>query len=120
MLLLVASLVVVFPVMAADADSSSITETVFFGNLKDDGSGCGVYTILNTVLDFMTMGIGILAAIGITIVGTKYLTAGGNEEQTRKAKHRMFEIIIGLALYAVFFLLMQWIIPSFELPEGQL
>lgn len=119
MLLLVASLVVVFPVMAADADSSNIIKTNFFGNLKDDGSGCGVYTILNTVLDFMTMGIGILAVIGITIVGTKYLTAGGNEEQTRKAKHRMFQIIIGIAMYATLYVGVQFLLPGGHLNNNQ-
>ena len=65
-----------FPTFATD--SSHVTETVFFGNVKDDGSACGVFTILNTVVDIMSIGIGILAIIGITIVGIKYLTAGGN------------------------------------------
>ena len=37
-------------------DSTSIVETTFFGNLKDDGNGCGVYTILNLVIDILSMG----------------------------------------------------------------
>lgn len=85
-----------------------------------DTSGSSIFGLLLTIIDIMTIGVGILGVVGISITGIQYLTAGGNEEKTRKAKHRMFEIIIGLALYAVFFLLMQWIIPSFELPEGQL
>ena len=77
-------------------DSSSIVETTFFGNLKDDGKGCGVYTILNLVIDILSMGVGILGVIGVIVVGIQYLTAGGNEQQTTKSKRRMAEIVIGL------------------------
>ena len=55
------------------------------------------------------VGIGILGVIGITIVGIQYLTAGGSEEKTRKAKRRMLEIIIGLVTYVVIFALLQWL-----------
>ena len=96
-------------------DSSHVTETVFFGNVKDDGSACGVFTILNTVVDIMSIGIGILAIIGITIVGIKYLTAGGNEEQTRKAKHRMLQIVIGLVVYAALYAGIQFLLPGGKL-----
>ena len=85
-----------------------------------DSDGSSIFGLLLTIIDIMTIGVGILGVVGISITGIQYLTAGGNEEKTRKAKHRMFEIIIGLALYAVFFLLMQWIIPNFELPDGKL
>ena len=56
--------------------------------------------------------------VGISVTGIQYLTAGGNEEQTRKSKRRMFEIIIGLAVYATFFMLMQWLINDFEIKKG--
>ena len=77
-----------------------------YGGIKckcDNGDGSSIKDILNLVIDIMTIGIGILGVIGISVVGIQYLTAGGNEEQTRKAKRRMFEIIIGLAVYAVFY-----------------
>lgn len=98
------------------ADSRNIVETNFFGNIEEK-DGCGVYTILNNIVDIMTFGIGISAAIGITIVGTKYLTAKGNEEQTRKAKHRMFQIVIGLAIYAVFYVGIQFLLPGSHVKE---
>ena len=90
-------------------------ETTFFGNLQDDGNGCGVYTILNFVIEILTFGVGIAAVIGITISGITYMTAGGNEAQTVKAKRRIYEIVIGLAAYAVL-----WAILSFLLPGGVL
>lgn len=73
----------------------------------------GVICILNLVVDIMTIGIGILGVIGITVVGIQYLTAGGDEGKTRKAKQRMFEIVIGLAAYVVFYAVLKWLLPSF-------
>ena len=62
----------------------------------------------------MTIGIGILGLIGILIVGTQYLTAGGNEEKTKKAKRRMFEIVIGLVAYVVLYSFLRWLLPNFN------
>ena len=98
-------------VFAADS-SADIAETTFFGNLKDDGQGCGVYTVLNLVVEILSIGIGILGVIGIMVVGIQYLTAKGNEEQAKKAKRRIFEIILGLAAYAVLFAVIQWLLPG--------
>ena len=96
-------------------DSSTITETTFFGNLKDDGKGCGVYTVLNLIVDILSIGIGIVSVIGITIVGIQYLTAGGNEAQTTKAKRRLSEIVIGIIAYVLLYALMQWLLPGGKL-----
>ena len=94
------------------ADSSDIVETNFFGNIKDDDNGCGVYTILNLVIDILSIGIGLLAVIGVTIVGIKYLTAKDSTEQTQKAKSRMLEITIGLVAYAVLYTGLQFLLPG--------
>ena len=76
------------------ADSSNVVETNFFGNVKDDDNGCGVYTILNLVIDILSIGIILTAVIGVTIVGIKYITAKDSTEQTQKAKSRMLEIAL--------------------------
>ena len=68
--------------------------------------------VLNLVVDIMSVLIGILGVIGITITGIQYLTAGGSEEKTRKAKRRLFEIVIGLAVYAVMYALLSWLLPN--------
>lgn len=82
----------------------------------DDGKGSSVLNILSLVVNIMTIGIGILGVVGITIVGIQYLTAGGNEEKTRKAKQRLFEIIIGLVAYVIIYALLNWLIPGFGMP----
>ena len=69
----------------------------------------GIEHILDLVIEIMSIGVGILGVVGITIVGIQYLTAGGSEEKTRKAKRRLVEILIGLALYAVMAALLTWL-----------
>lgn len=100
---------------AEEESSKDIVETTFFGNLKDDGKGCGVYTVLNTAIDILSIGIGILGVIGITVAGIRYLTAGGNVQQTVKAKRRIFEIIIGLVAYVSIYAVTQWLLPGGKL-----
>jgi hypothetical protein len=106
------------PSFATNTESGRVAETTFFGNIEDDGSGCGVFTILNLIVDIFSIGIVILAVIGVTIVGIKYLTASSNEEQTRKAKTRMFQIVIGLVTYAVLYIGVQWLTPGGKLDYG--
>ncbi|MBR3132245.1 hypothetical protein IKG33_02460 [Candidatus Saccharibacteria bacterium] len=84
-----------------------------------DGCDCSensgdnaIREILSRVVDTMSIGIGILGVIGISVVGIQYLTAGGSEEKARKAKRRMYEIVIGLAAYVLIYALLKWLMPS--------
>ncbi len=90
-------------------------KTAILGNgqqVCDDGSGNSIKHILDLVVDILTIGIGILGVLGIVIVGIQYLTAGGNEEKTRKAKRRLFEIVIGLVLYVMIYAIVSWLMKS--------
>lgn len=93
--------------------------TAILGQGSDGALGCecgngeSVRSVLGYVVNILTVGVGILGVVGISITGVQYLTAGGNEEQVKKAKRRLFEIVIGLAFYAVIFSLMRWLIPDF-------
>lgn len=87
--------------------------------LKDDtfcecGNGESVKATLRILVDIMTIGIAVLAAAGIAITGTQYLTAGGNEEKTKKAKRRLLEIVIGLFAYVVLYAVLRFLIPGFN------
>lgn len=81
---------------------------------NDDGHGGGIKCIINLVIDILSIGVGVLGVIGISIAGIQYLTAGGNEEQTRKAKRRLFEIVIGLAVYVVLYAILKFLLPGFN------
>lgn len=77
----------------------------------DDNEG-GIWHILSLVLDIMSAGIGILGVIGIMVTGVQYLTAGDNEQQIKKAKNRIFQILIGLILYLITFVGLEWLLPG--------
>lgn len=84
--------------------------------LNDCGGKTGeesITCVLKLVVTILSIGVGILGVIGISVSGIQYLTAGGSEEKTRKAKRRIYEIVIGLALYAVLYFALQWLLPGF-------
>ena len=68
--------------------------------------------VLNLIVEIMTIGVGILGVIGIIISGIQYLTGGGNEEKIRKAKRRLFELVIGVALYVALTSVVAWLNPG--------
>jgi len=103
------------PCTCANGDSGTKPDTAILGNSACDcGHGESIIGILSLIVNIMTIGIGILGVIGISVVGIQYPTAGGNEEKTHKAKRRMFEIVIGLAAYVVIYALLNWLIPDFK------
>ena len=107
------------PVYAAECDcpdgSKGVKTAILSGGCScDNGQGSEVIRILNLVVSILTIGIGILGVVGITVVGIQYLTAGGSEEKTRKAKRRLFEIVIGLVAYVLIYALLSFLIPDFH------
>jgi len=122
--MLVTPVVVAAPVSAAKkCDPDKFTETSTLGGdysvngqtkhgYCDDGEGGGVYEILYIVLNVLTIGVGVLGTLGIVISGIQYLTAGDNEQQVATAKKRIVEVVIGLAIYAVMYVVLQWLIPG--------
>ncbi len=104
-------MVVAVPVYA-DNDNCVETSIIGGGSYCDDGEGSGVYQILNIILNVLLVGIGILGVLGIVISGIQYLTAADNEQQMATAKKRIVEVVIGLAIYAVMYVALQWLIPG--------
>lgn len=80
----------------------------------EDKEGKGIRCIIELVVDVMTVGIGILAVIGIIVVGVQYLTSGGNDEKAKKAKRRLLEVVIGVVLYVIAYAVLKWLMPSFK------
>ena len=110
-ILIIAMAVVSLTVFSSQVMAANGVETAI---LTDCGqSDDGVMCLLKLTVDIMSIGIGILGLIGISISGIQYLTASGNEEQVRKSKKRMLDISIGLAAYAVLYALLRWLLPSF-------
>lgn len=78
-----------------------------------DGSQ-GIKGVIVFVVNILSVLVGVVGIIGIVIVGIQYMTAGGNEEKTRKAKRRLFEIVIGMVAYALIAVVLNWLLPNFN------
>ena len=99
------------PVMAVDGDGAVILESCW--NEAQGKDGAGIVCILKLVVDILSIGVGVLGVLGIVIAGIQYLTSGGNEEQMRKSKRRLFEIVIGLIAYVLIYAVLSWLLPGF-------
>ena len=78
----------------------------------EEGDGSGIFRILNIVVDVLTMGVGVLATLGIIVVGYQYMTSSGDTAKMAKAKNRIIEIVLGLIVYFVMWAVLQWLIPG--------
>lgn len=103
-----APLVASAPVFAECADGQ-VQTSILGENGCADASEDSIKNMVKHVADFLSIGVGVLGTIGVTIVGIQYLTAGGNEEQTRKAKRRLLEIVIGMAAYFLMYGILNWL-----------
>ena len=105
------SLIAPAPVFADGNDRHCVSTSILGEDHEvcDDGEGGSIIHILDLVVEIMSIGVGILGVIGISIVGVQYLTAGGSEEKTRKAKRRLLEIVIGLVVYAIFYAILTFL-----------
>lgn len=101
------------------SEFAKVVKTTFFGDVEDDGEGCSIYIVTNLILDIITSATGILAVVGLSIVGIQYLTAKGNEQQTTKAKQRILEIVIGVVAYAVLYAALNFFLPGGKLNPSE-
>ena len=79
----------------------------------DDGKGSAMYCVLDIVVTVLTFTIGVAGTLGSVISGFQYMTSRDNPTQMTKAKNRMINIVIGIALYVAFVAVLQFFLPSF-------
>ena len=108
------SLAIAIPVFAeeeAASSGSNCVPTIFFGGCAGEGT---MNELLKTIVNIFTVIVGAVAVGAIAFAGAQYLTAGGNEEKLRKSKHRIIEIVIGLAIYLLLYAILNYLLPSFN------
>lgn len=93
------------------AQCGGAKETAIIKCTEGAGEGAIIY-LLRYVVQLMTYGIGILAVGGVILAGIMYASAGGSQEQTKKAKMMLFNIAIGLVAYAFMFAITNFLIPG--------
>ena len=67
---------------------------------------------LQTVVNFLSIGVGIVVIAFIIIGGVQYATAGDKPENLGKAKQRIMNALIALLAYIFLFAFLQWLIPG--------
>jgi hypothetical protein len=78
----------------------------------DDAGAWGVFAILKLVVDILTVGVGVLATIGIVMSAIQYLTARDKEDQAKKARTRIVNIVIGMVMWGVMYIALNFLMPG--------
>ena len=106
------------PVFAEEGDGSLTGKTC--GHVDTAVLQCnavdakeGIFSVLGMVLNIFTLGIGAAATVGFIWCGYLYMTSKNEPAVIMKVKTRIFHIVIGLVVYAMF-----WGVASFLLPGG--
>ncbi len=83
-------------------------------NLIDcDVGGTGmIYTVANTIINILTAAVGVLATIGIIWCGFLILTAKDELSRVATAKKHLLEIVLGIAVWGGFWVLLELLIPG--------
>lgn len=92
---------------AATGNSKCKTVILNVGCDKD-----AVMKLLGLILDIMTVGVGIAAVGGIAFGSLLYTTAGGSQDQVKKAIGIIQNVVIGLVAYACLYAFLQFILPG--------
>jgi len=81
-------------------------------NILKSFCSSGVMGLLGLVLDIMSAGVGIVAVGGIAYGALLYTTAGGSQEQVKKAIGIIQNVIIGLVAYVSLYAFLQFLLPG--------
>lgn len=78
-----------------------------------DVGGTGmIYTIVNTIINILTASVGVIATIGIIWCGFLILTAKDDQSRVATAKKRLLEIVVGITVWGLFWVLLELFIPG--------
>lgn len=90
----------------------SCVDTMMFGQVCDACDGGAIFKIVSFFLKTVSMGVLVLAVIGIIICGVTILTAGSEPAKVARGKRRLIETVIGIVVYALMFTIINFIIPG--------
>ena len=77
-------------------------------NLKDNP----IVQDINVVVNFLSIGVGVVVIAMIIIGGIQYSIAGDNPQAVSAAKQRIINALIALVAYIFMFAFLQWLIPG--------
>ena len=71
-----------------------------------------IQDLVFALIRFASVGVGIVIVISLILAGIQYSTAEGNPESAQKAKLRVQNTVIALAIYIFAFSILQFLIPG--------
>ncbi|NCO10946.1 hypothetical protein GW930_03540 [Candidatus Saccharibacteria bacterium] len=100
------------PVYAAECAGTS-TAIIECEDTGADGiEGTGLWGLLLLAINILTGGVGVAAIGGIVYASILYTSAGGNQEQVKKARGIITNVVIGVVAFALMYALLNFIIPG--------
>lgn len=97
------SLIYSAPAYAATPTDKEISEKLSKNPIVKD---------LNTIVNFLSAGVGIIVVIVIIIGGIQYAMAGDNAQAVSAAKQRIINGLIAILAFLFMFAFLQWLIPG--------
>ncbi len=88
-------------------------DTVVLNCSKVDGKSVdGTWAIVLTTINIFTAGVGVAAVGGLIYAGIIYSTASNDQSKIAKAKETIFNVVLGIVMYALMYAFLQYIIPG--------
>lgn len=78
----------------------------------DKAEDSGLWWLLLIVVNILTAGVGVLALAGIIYGSILYTSAGGNQEQVKKAMGIFTNVAIGVIAFALMFSVLNFLVPG--------
>jgi len=92
--------------------TTSIISCSQSGGSNQDVTQSGVYGILIFAINILTAGVGLAAVVGIVYGAALYVTAGGAQDQVKKAITTLTNVGIGIIAYALMWAGLNFLIPG--------
>lgn len=101
------------PVYATDCEDIKTSIIPVDCDEDQDGlEGTALWGLLILIINILTAGVGIAAVGGVAYAAILYASSGGDIEKTKKSKTMLVDIAIGIAMYALMFSLLNYLIPG--------
>lgn len=96
-----------------EGDCAKTTSFAFnCGGSTPQKTNVGISCLIITVLNFMSIAVGILVVGGVTAGGIMYSASGGNPGKKQQGVTIIVNAVIGLVLYLLLWAIIQFLIPG--------
>ncbi len=73
---------------------------------------CIINRYVNPIINFLSIMVGLVVTIAITVGGVQYSSAGGDPQKVAKAKSRITNGILALLAFLFLWVFLQWVVPG--------